>query len=173
MKRRPGSRHTIHYLAGSMKKIGKSVGRRNCRSIAKQVFSHQRIRKCILLKVGKLLKKDMNNICSKKTSSLLRKRTPDAMRSFAWRDLVQELEQHSPTLYQVLKDCVYKKRRKVSGRGVSYRVNDNTVIGMCAAILLRHHNTHMNLVQRIISTLLYSGHAPKQVCDLLIIIIPW
>ena len=66
MKRRPGSRHTIHYLAGSMKKIGKSVGRRNCRSIAKQVMSHQRIRKCTLLKVGKLLKKDMNNICSKK-----------------------------------------------------------------------------------------------------------
>lgn len=78
MKRRPGSRHTIHYLAGSMKKIGKSVGRRNCRSIAKQVMSHQRIRKCILLKVGKLLKKDMKNICSKKTSSMLRKCTPDA-----------------------------------------------------------------------------------------------
>ena len=152
MKRRPGSRHTIHYLAGSMKKIGKSVGRRNCRSIAKQVMSHQRIRKCILLKVGKLIKKDMNNICSNKTSSLLRKRTPDAMRSFAWRDLVQELEQHSPTLYQVLKDCVYRKRRKVSGWGVLYRANENTIIGTCAhylwcaAILLRHHKTHMNLV---------------------------
>ena len=109
MKRRPGSRHTIHYLAGSMKKIGKSVGRRNCRSIAKQVMSHQRIRKCTLQKVGRLLKKDMNNICSKEASSLLRKRTPDAMRSFAWRDLAQELEQHSPILYQVLKDCVYRK----------------------------------------------------------------
>ena len=170
MKRRPGSRHTIHYLAGSMKKIGKSVGRRNCGSIAKQVLSHRRIRKCILQKVGKLIKKDMDNICSKKASSLLRKRTPDAMRSFTWGDLAQELEQQSPILYQVLKDCVYRKRRKVSAQGVSYRVNDIAVIGMCAAILLRHHNTHMNLVQRIISTLLYSGHAPKQVCNLLIII---
>ena len=44
-------------------------------------------------------------------------------------------------------------------------MNDNAVIGMCAAILLCHHNSHMNLVQRIISTLLYSGHAPKQVCN--------
>ena len=47
----------------------------------------------------------------------------------------------------------------MSGRGVSYRVTDDAIIGMCAAILLRHHNTHMNFVQRIISTLLYSGHA--------------
>ena len=63
----------------------------------------------------------------------------------------------------LLKDCVYRKRRKVSARGVSYRVKDVAVIGMCAAILLRHHNTHMNLVQRIVSTLLCSGQAPKQV----------
>ena len=45
---------------------------------------------------------------------------------------------------------------------------DNVVIDICAAILLRH-NTHMNLVQRIISTLLYGGHALKQVCNFLII----
>ena len=51
----------------------------------------------------------------------------------------------------------------MSKRGTSYAVDDTAVIGMCAAILLRHRNTHMNLVQRIISTLLYSGHAPKQV----------
>ena len=152
-----------------MKKLGKSVGRRNCGSIAKQVMSHGRIRKCILQKVGKILKKDMEHICSKKASSLLRMNTPDALRSFTWEDLVQELEKLSPTFYQVLKQCVHRRRRNFSRRGVTYRVNDNAVIGICAAILLRHHNTHLNLVQRIVSTLLYSGHAPKQVGYLVII----
>ena len=148
-----------------MKKLGKSVGRRNCRSIAKQVMSHRRIRKCILQKVGKLLKKDMEHVCSKKASSSLRINTPNALRSFTWEGLVKELEKLSPTFYQVLKECVYRRRRRVSHQGVSYRVNDNAVIGVCAAILLRHHNTHLNLEQRIVSTLLYSGHAPKQVCN--------
>ena len=115
----------------------------------------------------------MDNVCSKKASSLLRKHTPDAIRSFTWGDLAQELEQQSPIFYQVLKDCVHRKRRKVSARGVSYRVNDNAVIGTCAAILLHHHNTHMNLVQRIVSTLLYGGHAPKQVCNFLTISHLW
>lgn len=42
-------------------------------------------------------------------------------------------------------------------------MKDESIIGICAAILLRHHNPQMNLVLRIVSLLLYSGHAPKLV----------
>ena len=163
MKRRPGSKHSVHYLTHSMKKVGRSVGRRKCGPIAKQVMSHPRIRPFILKRVGRLIRKDMERMCSVKVSSVLRKRTPTAMKSFSWGDLMDELERFSPVFYQLLKECVHRKRRKVSKRGTSYAADDATVIGMCAAILLRHRNTHMNLVQRIISTLLYSGHAPKQI----------
>ena len=166
MKRPPGSKHSIHYLTHSMKKVGRSVGRRNCSSVAKQAMSHTRIRQFILKRVGKLIRKDMERICSKQASSILRKRSPDAMKSFTWADFIQEMEQSSPVFCQILKECVHRKRRKVSKQGVSYAVDDAAVIGMSAAILLRHRNTHMNLVQRIISTLLYSGHAPKQACTL-------
>lgn len=164
MKRPPGSKSSIHYLRGSMKKICKSVGRRNCMSIARQALKHERVRKCILHRVGKLIRKEMENICGRKVSTILRNRSFEAMQSFSWGKLVQELEQLSPTFYRILKDCVQRKRKKVSKRGVSYAVDDNSVIGICAAILLRHRNTHMNLVQRIISSLLYSGHTSKQVC---------
>ena len=146
-----------------MKKVGRSVGRQRCGPIAKQVVSHPRIRPFILKRVGKLIRKDMEQMCSVKVSSILRKRTPTAMKSFSWGELMKKLERFSPVFCQLLKECVHKKKRKVSKRGTSYAVDDATVIGMCAAILLRHRNLHMNLVQRIISTLLYSGHAPKQV----------
>ena len=94
---------------------------------------------------------------------MLRKRTVAAMKSFCWRDFVKELEATSPVFCAVLKECVERKRRKVSKRGTSYKVDDSVVIGMCAAILLRHRNSNMNLVQRILSTLMYGGHAPKKV----------
>ena len=96
-------------------------------------------------------------------SSILRKRSPDAIKSFTWADFIQEMD---PVFCQILKECVHRKRSKPSKQGTSYAVDDAAVIGMSAAILLRHRNTHMNLVQRIISTLLYGGHAPKQACTL-------
>ena len=76
-----------------MKKVGSSVGRRNCGSIAKQVISHTHIWQFILKRVGKLIRKDMEHMCSPKTASILRKQTSDAMKSFFWANLLQELEQ--------------------------------------------------------------------------------
>ena len=162
MKRPPGSKDSIHYLTPSMKRIAKSVGRRNSNAVARQVVKHRRIRECIVRELGKLIRKDMKKICSKKVSSMLRKSTAEAMKSFAWADFTKELEDTSPIFYRILKECVDRKRRKVSKRKTN-TIDDTTVIGMCAALLLRHRNANMNLVQRIISVLLYSGHAPKKV----------
>ena len=47
----------------------------------------------------------------------------------------------------------------------SYYVSNSVVLGICAAIILRHCNTSMNLVQQIISIVLHCGHAAKQVME--------
>ena len=39
----------------------------------------------------------------------------------------------------------------------------HTVIGTCVAILLKHRNPKLSLLQKIISLVLYAGHASKQV----------
>ena len=103
VKRRPGSWHTIHYLASSMKECWSKELWINCEagdelSVYKKVHT---------TKDGKAYQ-DMENVCSKK-ASLLRKHTPNAMRLFTWGDLAQELEQLSLMFYHVLKDCVYRK----------------------------------------------------------------
>ena len=54
---------------------------------------------------------------------------------------------------QVAKGVRTFKEEEVSKRGTSYAIDDATVIG----------NLHMNLVQSIISTPLYSSYASKQV----------
>ena len=38
-----------------------------------------------------------------------------------------------------------------------------SILGVCASILLRHKNVHMNALQRIISLVLHTGHSAKQV----------
>ena len=72
------------------------------------------------------------------------------------------MQRDAPTLLEILQGCVMRNKRKKQV-GMSYRVKDESVIGICAAILLRHQNPQMNLIQPIVSLLLYSGHAPKQV----------
>ena len=72
---------------------------------------------------------------------------------FRRKNLIKELPQHAPTLLHVLKGCTLTKHKK----------NRNATIGMCAAILLRFRNQKMNLLQRIISLILYAGHSAKMV----------
>lgn len=87
--------------------------------------------------------------------------------------IISELHTTAPTLLRVLEGCVNVKRRvrrECRGHGrrkkkvQKARTSSNSsIIGICTAILLRHHNKNMNLVQRIISVILHCGHAAKQV----------
>lgn len=146
-----------------MKRIGRSVGRRNPGAIARQAMAHPKVKQAVIRVAGKLVRKEMMAMCKRDDPSVLRNSSREAMQSFSWDSLVDELQEKAPTFLQLLRGCIRTKRRLVSKTGRSYIANENTIIGLCAAILLRHRNTRMNLVQRIISVILYSGHTPKQV----------
>ena len=128
------------------------------------MLSHAKIKKEVIKTLGKLVQKEMTTL-SKGTT--LHGLSDDALRSFSWKKLTSELESVAPNLYSLLKTFVMKKKRKtskkMSKKGKSYVVDDETVVGLCAAILLRHRSQRMNLVQRLVSVLLYCGHAPKKV----------
>ncbi len=160
MKRQ--KRSSNHHLTSSLKKLGKSVGRRNPSAIARQVMSHRKTKEAVLRETGLILRKELQTLCKSSAPSMLRGTSPQALKTFQWDSLVDELEERSPTLLEVLRACVSRRRRK-SRKGRSYAASENTVIGLCAAILLRHRNIKMNLVQRVLSLLLYSEHTPKQV----------
>ena len=122
-----------------------------------------KIKKRIIQIAGEHIRKEIKTTCGLSSISLLRDFTPERLQSFKWNDLVEEMQQSAPTLLELLRGCVLRKKRKKRVGQKSYRVKDESVIGICAAILLRHQNPQMNLIQRIVSLLLYSGHAPKLV----------
>ncbi len=169
MKRPAGSKHSISFLSRSLKKIGRSVGRKNPSAIARQVMSHPKIRREIVKVMGKVIRKDMLQVCSKSTPSLLRNRSPEALKSFCWTDLVEELKERAPVFSQILTECVTRRQRKRSKEGKSYSIRDSAVIGVCAAVLLRHRNQNLNLFQRLVSVLFYSAHSPQRVSHTLAI----
>lgn len=71
-------------------------------------------------------------------------------------------------MLSLLKECVYVKQRVhkpkgKGGRSARRMPSEGAAIGMCFAVLLRARTLRMNIVQRMISMLLYESHAPKQV----------
>ena len=147
-----------------MKKIARSVGRRNPASIARQVLAHGRVRKGILANLCKVIKKEVACMCRNSASSILQDSSPTALQSFNWETLISELNNRAPTLLQLLRGAINTKRCQYLRKSRTYRVPDATIVGMCSAIILRHKSHKMNLVQRLLSTILYMGHTNTLVC---------
>ena len=129
---------------------------------SEQVMRHKRIKEGILRETGRIFRTEMKQLCKMNPPSMLRDNSLDALTSFTWDAFVGELQERCPTLLQCLQQAT-KRKRRVSKARKSYAIQDNTVIGLCAAIIMRHRHVRMNLVQRIISLLLYSEHTSKQV----------
>ena len=102
-----------------------------------------------------MLQRDIRGMCSKRINSVLHNKSAAILRQFTWDSLMKELAQHAPTLLHVLKGCTLTSRKKE---------NQDATICLCAAILLRFRNRNMNLLQRILSLILYAGHSAKLVC---------
>ena len=97
------------------------------------------------------------------SGSLLRDNSNDAIKVFSWDAVATDLQNHAPTLYNVLRGCVDVERRSYSTRRAPKRPSSSAVISVCGAILLRNRCERMNLVQRMVSILLSAGHASKLV----------
>ena len=152
--------HIIPRSSG-LKPMARSLGRRNHPAIAKQVMRNPKTKAACLKVLEKDIQKELSSVVSTKSTSCLRLRSLDALESFSWEKLCMELQSSAPTLYQVLHGCVNVKRRQRSTK--THHPSNTAILGVCAAVLLRHRNQNLNLLQRIISLILHSGHAAKQV----------
>lgn len=95
--------------------------------------------------------------CSKRNGdSLFRLGDMSYVIKFSWKPLLNELCQKSTNSFHGLKLLFSSSGRKLM-------LNN---MGMATALLLKAFNKHMCSPQAVISVILYSGHASKQVCGL-------
>ena len=72
-----------------------------------------------------------------------------------WKQVEREMAMRCPLLLRIL---------TAATRTRSERANRTTTIVMCFAVIVKHRNPNVNLLQKIISLILYAGHCSKQVC---------
>ena len=93
-------------------------------------------------------------MCSDKTNSVLRADPTIELKVFKWDTLLAELSQNAPVFLSLLHAATHTRRN---------RENKSAVIGLCAAVLIKHRFQKMNVVQKLISLILYAGHSGKKV----------
>ena len=134
--------------------MGRSIARGNKKTLVDQCYDDLETRYYLMKKIKRIIQKEMKTMCSKRMNSILCSQSKDALTLFKWDDLMAELQAGAPLLYEVLCFCT---ETKVARRG------RNATIGTCAATLFKFRFSRMNLLQKIISLILHSGHSGKQV----------
>ena len=99
----------VRHLIRSLKRLGRSLGKRKRDAIAWQAMGDFKIRTHVLTILGRDIRKEMNILCSAKKPSTLRSSTPAAAASFDWSKLESELELNAPSLFSILKSATTMK----------------------------------------------------------------
>lgn len=168
MKRKKDAR--VFPLTSSLKRLGRSVGLRSRKSIARQAVMDDGICQKVVRYLGPKISKEMKAMCSIKTNSILRSRDPLSLEQFQLQTIVNEMQHVAPKTLSLLRSCLASRKPskatnvKSKGRTKSRVFECDNVVAVCCAILLRGRSQRMNLLQRIVSLILYSGHSSKRVC---------
>ena len=124
-------------------------------AFARKCLNDRIIRGFIVKGLGRSLQHEIAQVCSDNTVSILRDKAASTLKEFTWEKLLEEVKVLAPTLLKILQSCT--KTRKP-------RRNQDAIIGVLVAIMCRHRRPVSSLFQRLVSLILYSGHASKRVC---------
>ena len=141
-------------LTPSRKHVGRAVARRSRSALVAEVLRDPIAKQYLIKRIGGIIRKELVLMCSDKTNSILGSQLVCDLKEFTWDKLFEELSFNAPILLSILRDCTQTRRP---------RTNRSAVIGMCFAILLKYRYLKVNLIQKIISMILYAGDSTKQV----------
>lgn len=130
------------------------MARKSRKTVAVESMRDPDVKHHIVNLIGKEVRNEIRLMSSDSTKSFLRSKAKEDMEEFKWDRLYTELASTAPVLLSILNAAT---KTRVPRR------NAHIIICTCAAILLKHRNPKMSLLQKIISIILYAGHTSKQV----------
>lgn len=151
MSKKPDGKGRVDAVSRSLKSVGRSVGRRNRKSRVCQVMKDKRMCKMAAIRIGKVIKRELKQMCKTKEHSVFKDKSLEALEKFNWSDTVADLQRTAPILMTMLQNCINA-------------VSKDITISVVAGVLLQAYSERACLIQRVFSLLLYSCHSPKQVC---------
>ena len=147
-------RNRYFHLSGSLKRIGKYVGRGNRRSIAAAIVQNTTLRGEVISLLCREAQQEIKKLCSDSHDSILRMTSKPALENFTWERVWQELQLNTPLLANFLTGFLPKSKEASCFL---------PALCVCASIVIKLQNQKVNVVQSMISLLLKAGHATKQV----------
>ena len=139
-------------LTPNRKHLGKAVARNSKKTIAAETLKDSVTKGYIVSIMGRELSREIRAMASDHAKSILQSQNPHDLKQFKWDTLLCELSKYAPVLSRLLLLATKTK------------LDHKAVIRVCAAILINHQNSKMNLIQKLASLILYTSHASKQVC---------
>ena len=141
-----------YHMTPTRRRICKPLIRRSRCALARQCLKDPVTRRFITKGVGLSLRHEVAKLCSDKVSSVLQDKSVEALETFSWEAIIEEMKNRAPTLLSVLDSCTETRKP---------RKNRKAVTGIITAILCKHRRPTFSLLQRLLSVVLYSGHASK------------
>lgn len=147
-------------LPNTLKSLGQSLSRKlHYKSIARAAFKCKQLKNELL----KLACKEIGRECEalkKLKGSVLKKTTPNQLKSFTWKSLAREWKGHAPTFYMALKAAALPCRKKCERHTAKTAM---PVVGTAGAILLKLRSPKMSAVQHLIGLMMFLGGLKKKV----------
>ena len=134
--------------------IGKSIARGSKKAMIDHCFEDPVSRHYIMRKLGRLVNAEVRAMCSDPVKSVLQSKDSDYLKEFKWDHVLDEMKEHAPTLLSILLSST-KTRHPRNNRAAT--------ICWVASILFKFRYSRMNVIQKILSLILYAGHCGKQV----------
>jgi hypothetical protein len=141
-------------MTPSRKAIVKGLTRKQGPTFAKTTWASEKYRTEIIKHHSLKLGEEAKAICSSSGETCsLRSKQVESILSLNWMALHAELSSKAPLLMSVLEAVTPTKRKP----------QKKLAHCMCVSVLLFARTKNMSLIQRLVSVLLYAGHASKQV----------
>lgn len=102
-----------------------------------------------------MVQSEVQALCSDQVDSTLNHSSRDDLISLKWSDIYDEMQKHTPILLEILLAATTTR---------CPRPNRELLISMCGAMICKLRRPQMCTAQKILSLILYAGHASKQVC---------
>ncbi len=147
----------MYTVTPNRRRICRPLVRRSYTSFAIQcVKKNQATKQAVVNVVGQVLRSEIAAICSDNFNSIMRDKSVMSVQNFknVATSLHSELRSKAPTLLYLLMSCL---------KTAKPRRNTEYIVVVVVSILCKHRRPSACLIQRIISLILYVGHASKQV----------
>lgn len=87
-----GRKHQVFKVSRSLHSLARSVGRRNRKSVVNQVMKDRNMRSSVVVKVGKLIKKELVFTGTRDARSMYGNKSLEDMKKFDWSLLAADMK---------------------------------------------------------------------------------